>query len=325
MNEFDLISTYLADLAGPEGLGLIDDAANWSPPAGFDAVISSDTLVEGVHFPIGKFDAALAQKLIRVNISDLVAKGADPEGYLLSLTLNEETTQSQIASFCQGLAKDQKNFGFKLWGGDTTRTSGPNVLSITIIGTVPKGKMVRRSGAKPDDIVCVTGHIGCAYLGLKIVLKQYNNEFNESVASYFSMAYHIPNPPFVFRHGIRSLASSSLDISDGLVADAGHLAKASKVSVSIDIGAIPLSRESSKWVAEQEDQIAARLALATGGDDYQALLTVDPANLDEILVISRACDVNLTLIGSVSSGEGVRVQDENGEIIEVKTPGFTHF
>jgi thiamine-monophosphate kinase len=325
MNEFDLIQSYLAGLTGPEGLGLLDDVALWSLPTGVDAVFSADTLVEGVHFPKGKFDSQLAKKLLRTNISDIIAKGADPLGYMLSLTLNERVRETDIEDFCLGLAADQQNYGLQLWGGDTTRTTGPNVLSITIIGTLPKGATVKRSGANVGDIICVTGTIGDSFLGLKTVLSQLDSDFSERHLDVWRRAYHLPNPPFMARHSIRSLASSALDISDGLIADAAHVAKASFKSLVIKLDQIPLSPESSDWAARQNDQVAARIKLATGGDDYQVLLTMTPSNFDDFINNSKAYEGKLTKIGQVEIGEGVRVLDQNGDILAIKSPGYTHF
>ena len=325
MNEFDFIHTYLAGLAGPEGLELRDDVAVWSPPVGKDAVISTDALVEGVHFPTGKFDSQLAQKLIRSNVSDIVAKGADPLGYVLSLTLNEQITQAQLGDFCQGLANDQHKYGLKLWGGDTTRTSGPIVLSVTIIGTVSAGKVVKRSTAQPGDILCVTGTIGEPHLGLKFASNQMDSATSEKHRKDWLQAYHVPNPPYGLRHSIRSCASAALDVSDGLIADAGHLAKASNISLTLNLFDMPISPASTDWVARQDDPTHAMTALATGGDDYQVLLTVNPVKCDELLSISTTCDIKLTKVGSVDKGEGIKVLDKKGRSLAIDKPGYTHF
>lgn len=325
MNEFELIQSYLAGLAGPEGLGLLDDVALWMPPHGMETVISTDTLVEGVHFLNGKFDSELAQKLIRSNVSDIVAKGSDPLGYMLSLTLNKQVREADIANFCEGLALDQQKFGLKLWGGDTTHTPGPNVLSVTIIGTVPSGETVKRSGAQNGDVVCVTGTIGDSHLGLKVTLNQRDILDFASNFDHWRHAYHKPDPPYKLRHGVRFFASAALDISDGLIADAGHLAKASNVSLAIDLDDIPLSRESSDWVNRQKDSTLARIALATGGDDYQVLLTVNPNKYDELVNISKACGVFMTQIGCVKLGKNVRVLDQKGDPLNIKKPGYMHF
>ncbi|NNC37609.1 MAG: thiamine-phosphate kinase [Hyphomonadaceae bacterium] len=325
MNEFEFIQKHLSGLAGPQGLGLLDDAAQWSPPRGLEAIISTDTLVEGVHFPDKKFDAQLAQKLIRVNISDIIAKGADPIGYMLSLSLNEKVSEANIFAFCSGLAIDQQEYGLKLWGGDTTRTPGPNVLTITIFGTTPTGKMVARAGAQPGDLLCVSGYIGEAYLGLKTHLKQMDTGKFEAECAQWLAKYHVPQPAFELRHGIQQLASAALDISDGLVADAEHLAKASNVKLLIDIENIPVSDETRTWLRTQSDQNMAKVQLATGGDDYQILAAVNPNNFDKIRAISKDCGIQFTKIGRIEQGAGVLVLDKNGNEITVDQPGYTHF
>lgn len=326
MNEFGFIAEYLSRLAGPEGLSLKDDAAIWTPPKNLDAVISMDTQVEGVHFPDGKFDASVAEKLIRVNVSDLVAKGADPIGYFLSLTLSPNVDEDALENFCNGLASAQSIYGIKLWGGDTTRTQkskSKNVLTITIIGTIPKGKIVQRAGAKPGDLVCVTGTIGDSHLGLKTVLKQIDADASQSKA--WMQAYHIPNPPYGLRTAIRKYASAAIDISDGLVADAGHIADVSGVGMEIFLTTIPLSTASTRWVLGEKEHLNARLQLATGGDDYQVLMCVPERNLSGLKRQASKFGIGLTVIGKVTNGTSVICRDSQGKEIQVETPGYMHF
>ena len=325
MNEFEFIQSQLTGLAGPEGLDLRDDVALWSPPVGQDVVISTDTIVEGVHFPKGKFDAQLAQKLIRVNVSDVVAKGADPLGYSLSLSLNADVSSEKLKSFCHGLAQDQDEYGLKLWGGDTTRTLGPNVLTITIIGTVPQGKMVSRSGAQAGDILCLLGPIGDAHIGLKVSQKQLCNGLSETEISYLTERYQVPTPPFEMRHVIRRFANAALDVSDGLIADAGHIANASNVRLDIMLDQIPISEAVANWLATQPDELKSRIALATGGDDYTVLMCVALKNAKKLDVEADSLGYKIKKIGLVSSGAGVRALTENGDLIPIENPGYTHF
>ena len=325
MNEFEFIQSQLAGLAGPEGLDLQDDVALWSPPGGQDVVISTDTIVEGVHFPQGKFDAQLAQKLIRVNVSDIVAKGADPLGYSLSLSLNADVSSENLKSFCHGLAQDQNEYGVKLWGGDTTRTSGPNVLMINIIGTVPLGKMVSRSGAQADDILYLLGPIGDAYVGLKVLQKQSCSRLSEAESSYLAESYHVPKPPFEMRHLIRRFANAAIDVSDGLIADAGHIADASNVRLDIMLAQIPTSEAVASWLALQADALKSRIALATGGDDYTVLMSVGAQNADKLEAEANSLGYKINKIGLVSSGKDVRVLTKDGDLIPIENPGYTHF
>ena len=323
MDEFGFIAEYLSRLAGPEGLELKDDAAVWQPPIGFDAVISMDTLVEGVHFPKGKFDAQIAQKLIAVNISDIIAKGADPLGYFLSLSVPKETNSDRLKDFCHGLSIAQKSYGVKLWGGDTTRTSGPITLSVTMIGTVPKGKAVLRSGANNGDLLCVTGTIGDSYLGLKILLKQIDTDITQ--ARYWQNTYHILRPPLALQAAILKYAKAAIDISDGLLADAEHMARASGVGMDIFLSTVPLSTASTAWVLEQPDHQTARLQLATGGDDYQVLMCVAEQNFSRLKKQASRHEINMTAIGKVVAGTNVRCRDSQGREIPVTHPGYKHF
>ena len=319
MDEFEFISKYLTRLCGPEALDLKDDVAVWTPPPNVDAIISMDTIVEGVHFPDGKFDAEIAQKLIRVNISDLVAKGADPVGYFLSLSLSKHVSENNLNTFCDGLARDQQRFGLKLWGGDTTSTSGVNVLGLTIIGTIPHGRAVLRRGAKLGDFICVTGNIGDAYLGLKVVMGEIKS--TETDLNHWINSYHVPNPPFAMRHKIREFASAALDVSDGLIADAGHLSRASKIGIRIELDTIPFSPETRDWAAKQDSKTAAIESLVTGGDDYQVLLSLSEANYNAAI----KAGLTMTKIGMVTHGNGIVCTDANGQIVDVKKTGYTHF
>ncbi|PHR93324.1 MAG: thiamine-phosphate kinase [Robiginitomaculum sp.] len=314
MGEFEFIAEYLAKIAGPEALDLKDDVAIWTPPSGLDVVISMDTLVEGVHFSAGQFDGALAQKLMRVNVSDVIAKGADPVGYFMSLCLPANLSSSTLEDFCTGLERDQNIYGMKLWGGDTTCSDGVCVLSATIIATIPSRKAVRRSGARPGDIMCVSGTIGDAYLGLQIVQGKLDEE------THWLQCYHVPNPPYALRGQIRTYASAALDISDGLIADALHMAKASNVGIEIDLNAVPVSEATRTWLSAQSDEIQARILLVTGGDDYQVLLAIPP---DQYKQAVR--DMPITKIGTVTQGMGVVCHDGQGNEIAVQKPGYTHF
>ncbi len=323
MGEFEFIADYLSQLAGKEALGLKDDAAIWAPKMGQDAVITMDTIVEDVHFPKGKFDAELARKLLRVNISDLTAKGADPIGYFMSLSLPREVREQELAKFCDGLARDQEEYGVKLWGGDTTRTLSACSLSVTMIGTVLKGKAVLRSGAKPGDILCVTGTIGDSYLGLSVLYNQLDDEDYDS--AFWLQSYHIPNPPFKARHIMGKFARAALDVSDGLLADAGHLARASNVGIDIDLERIPLSMQTKAWLKEYPDPLYRRTELACGGDDYQVLMAVPQSDWDDLQKGCDAFGVMCTQIGAIVEGSSVRCFDAKGNELSEDVTGYTHF
>ena len=325
MDEFEFIAEHLAHLAGDEALDLKDDVAIWTPPAGIDAVISMDTLVEGIHFPTGKFDANLAQKLLAVNISDLTAKGADAIGYFLSLSTSRSINAAQLRDFCVGLHAAQNRYSLSLWGGDTTKSDQNTVLTMSIIGGVKHGMAVLRSNANVGDILCVTGFIGDAYLGLKIELKQLSGVLSESQLHNLNEAYHLPCPPYEFRNEIQQFATAALDVSDGLIADAGHLARASDVGLEINLCAIPLSDAARNWLSIQKRKLKALQQLVTGGDDYQTIMSISASDFDTARSLAEDKGVKLTEIGRVIEGKGVVCCDRAGNAVRVEKPGYTHF
>ncbi len=328
MDEFSFIKDCLSPLAGPQGLSLSDDVAIFTPMPGYDLVLSMDTIVEGVHFPVGQFDAALAQKLLRVNISDIVAKGADPIGYLLALSIPQQIDTAQFQAFCRGLQDDQRRYELSLWGGDTTRGGERVNLSATIIGQTPKGTVVRRTGAQPGDLVCVTGTIGDGYLGLLASIN--GSDCDPDDRQFLLHAYQCPNPPFAGRHVIRDNARAAIDVSDGLLADARHIALASDVKILIKLEKIPLSEAGQHWLARQDDVQNAMLKLATGGDDYQTLMTVKPENLAKAVRDFANCGIELHPIGRVEKlTKGVETEllaaSYDGHVVQISQAGYTHF
>ena len=330
MNEFDWIQTFLRPLAGPEGLNLLDDAAIYSPRDNQDLILTQDTLIEGVHFFKGEYGAGTASRLMAVNLSDLAAKGARPIGYLLSIAwpnhLSGSELQNWMAAFSRGLKTEQERFGFSLFGGDTVKTDGPMSISATFIGVVPKGEAVLRSGAKIGDGVWVTGNIGDAYLGLQLA-----QDPSEILASNpkpedlwtWEAAFRHPTPRLLFRKTLRSTATACADISDGLLSEAGHIAKASQKRLTINLHDIPLSSASSWWSKLKEEETAI-VSLATAGDDYELLFTASPEK--DALVKSGAAKLNLRVskIGIVSDGQGVRCLDSNGNCLTIERSGYSH-
>ena len=330
MNEFDWIQTYLRPLAGPEGLNLLDDAAIYSPRDNQDLILTQDTLIEGVHFFKGEYGAGTASRLMAVNLSDLAAKGARPIGYLLSIAwpnhLSGSELQNWMAAFSRGLKTEQERFGFSLFGGDTVKTDGPMSISATFIGVVSKGEAVLRSGAKIGDGVWVTGNIGDAYLGLQLA-----QDPSEILASNpkpedlwtWEAAFRHPTPRLLFRKTLRSTATACADISDGLLSEAGHIAKASQKRLTINLHDIPLSSASSWWSKLKEEETAI-VSLATAGDDYELLFTAPPEK--DALVKSGAAKLNLRVskIGIVSDGQGVGCLDSNGNCLTIERSGYSH-
>ena len=290
--EFELIRRFLAPLATAAGAGgLEDDAALLDTPEGQRLAVTTDTMVEGVHFPPDGPPDLIARRLLRTNLSDLAAMAARPEGYLLNLALPERIDDPWLEGFAAGLAADQELFGLSLFGGDTVGTPGALTLTVTAFGSA--ASPVRRSGARPGDLVFVTGPIGDGYFGLKAVR-------GELVAPRLAERYWLPSPRFGAAEG----ATAAADISDGLVADLGHICRASGVGAAIDLEAVPLSAE----VAVLGPQ--ARLDALVGGDDYELVLT--------------ARKHTGAPIGRIVSGEGVTVLDGAGQPVPLARQGYRH-
>ncbi|MGJ8563684.1 MAG: thiamine-phosphate kinase [Alphaproteobacteria bacterium] len=330
MDEFSFIKACLAPLAGPEGLGLLDDAALMTPRAGYDLVLTKDTMVEGVHFPNGICGADTAGKLLRVNLSDLAAKGATPVGYLLSIAWPESWPNHEFEmnakSFATGLKAVQAQYGFALYGGDTVKTSGPMVVTATLIGEVPAGRMVKRSGANEDDDIWVSGTVGDAYLGLQTILSEQNSiaSIPPDAQAVWTEAYWRPTPRLALTELLRDYATSSVDISDGLIADIGHIAKASGLGIAINIDNVPLSNGAKLWAAEDATRDSL-IKLITGGDDYEIAFTAAPKDRAIITEKGNALGVPLTRIGACISGDSVACFDSLGKSIRIDRPGYSHF
>lgn len=327
MNEFDFIQNHLAPLAGPEGLGLMDDAARLTPPAGHDLVLTKDTLVEGVHFPLSDYGANVAERLLRTNLSDLAAKGASPIGYMLSLAVPPMMDSAMMAAFAKGLSAVQDSFPpLKLFGGDTVRIPGPLVVTAALIGKVPAGKMVLRSGAQPGDDVWVSGYIGQGAMGLKHVLSQKIDPVPSGGAIWtWEEAYLRPEPRLTLGPLLRRVASAAADVSDGLVADAGHIARASGVSVELRLPDIPFTTDTFIWADGQDDRVGAKVDLMTAGDDYEIVFTALAEHRDLIEHAAVELDIPLTRIGKAAQGSGTLVRGYGDEILPIAKKGYRHF
>lgn len=322
--EFDIIARHFAPLSAADGaFNLKDDAARIAAP---EAVITKDLLVEGVHFRAKDDLAKVAKKALRVNLSDLAAKGARPFGYLLGCVWPSNVKEAAIAAFAAGLAEDQEQFRIALFGGDTTRhaaKAAPLMISVTMIGAEGAGGIIPRSGAKSGDDVFVSGTIGDAGLGLAAL----EGAWKPSPAdkAFLVERYQLPGPRVSLGGALGGHASAAIDISDGLVADARHLALASGVSVELVAEKIPLSEATSRWLEKQEDRNAAFATIGAFGDDYEILFTAPPARRRSIAMASQVTKTPIARIGSVSRGEGVRLVSEAGGEIETGAGGFDHF
>ena len=321
MNEFDIIAQIFAPLAtAPGAFGLKDDAAILPVRPGFDLIVTTDQIAEGTDF--FKHDPAgtVGQKALLVNLSDLAAKGARPNAYLLTIALPDGMTMEWLKAFAEGLGAVQSQYGLSLIGGDTSRTEGPLSIGVTAFGFVAEGKMIRRSGAKPGDAVYVTGTIGDSGGGLAIFRRE-KHTLDEAQRDYLVERYRVPKPPAAFGAALTGRASASADISDGLLADVGHIAKASGARVALDAAAIPRSQALRAFWGDDRAAIA---RAATAGDDYQIAFTADPAQESEILAAARETGTQVTRIGRVEAGEGV-VLMLDGQAVAVPEPGYRHF
>lgn len=312
MDEFDLIKSYFAPLATSAGAdALRDDVAEIAP----GLIATKDAIVEGIHFLPGDPIGTVAQKLVRVNVSDIVAKGGRPDAALLALVWPKGRDKAEIAEFARVLGNDLAKWGAHLVGGDTTSTDGPLTLTLTLLGRVGERGPVRRSGAKVGDDVWVTGTIGDGVLGLMAAQGRFG-KLSAEASNLLVSRYRVPEPPkLAFADVVAKVASGSVDLSDGLVADAGHVAEASGVRIVIRAGDVPLSAVAESYVTNGRVTLE---ALLTGGDDYQTLFTAPPSARAEIA--ARA-----TRIGVVEAGSGVSVVDAAGVAMAFESAGWTHF
>ncbi|RKQ71425.1 thiamine-phosphate kinase [Litorimonas taeanensis] len=330
MKEFDWIKSFLAPLVGKEGLNLEDDAALYTPPAGQDLILTKDTLVEGVHFLEGEYGADTAQRLLAVNLSDLAAKGARPVGYLLSTAwpkhLNASSLTDCMRDFAQGLANIQSAYNFKLFGGDTVRIDGPMTISATLLGGVPSGAMVRRSGAELGDIVWASGNIGDAHLGLMVALqnddlKAYMPSSEE--AHYWEESFRFPVPRLSFVDSLRLYANACADISDGVFSEALHIANASNLRIELFLSCVPLSEASQKWCLAGDEE-ERRMRLSSAGDDYELLFTAPSKHSHAIQDAAKAIGLRVTKIGRVTEGSGLNCVGMNGQPVAITKHGYSH-
>jgi len=307
VDEFDWIDRCLRPLAkdAPEALDLLDDAALIPQRPGFDLVVSADAIVEGVHFRPDDPPDLIARKLLRVNLSDLAAKGAEPYAYVMTVAWPQRFGWAERRAFAEGLRVDQTEFGLRLLGGDTTSTPGPLSAGVTIFGWVPAGALVRRAGARAGDVVLVSGTVGDGWLGLSAC----DSDLGLSGADTDALAhrYRLPQPRTGLAKALRRHAHAGADVSDGLIADAGRIARASGLRLDLDLDRLPLSSPAQAWLARQPDPVAARLDLASGGDDYEVVCTTPSEAVDAMIAAARGAGVAMTTIGRVLDGDGVGV------------------
>lgn len=320
LDEFARIARFFAPLAAPGALGLTDDAALIDGPPGAQYVLTTDAIVAGVHFLAADPPFQVAQKLLRVNLSDLAAKGAVPVGYLLTTVLGPEQDEAWLADFAAGLAADQASFGIGLLGGDSTATPGATTLSIAAIGRIAAGRAVLRSGAMAGDLVCVSGSLGDAALGLRAVQGGLA-QLDEAARRFLAERYRLPQPRLALGARLVGEARAMVDVSDGLVADLEHLCAASGVAATIEAARVPLSPAARAAIAD--DSGLATLPLA-GGDDYELLFAL-PAAVAANPAAFADIGVPVTVIGRFEAGQGVRVVGPDGRPLHLPARGYRHF
>lgn len=325
--EFALIARYFAPLARgfPGAYGLLDDAAVIAPAPGCELVVKTDAIIGGIDFPPEEAGDLVARKALRVNLSDLAAKGAIPRAYMLDLMLPHSIDETWIAAFAAGLAQDQAEYGIHLIGGDMSATPGPVTIAVMVFGETSIGKIIRRGGARAGDAVFVTGTIGDAALGLA-VLHGTMQKTDEEHAAFLVNRYRLPRPHSDLGPQLIGTASASVDVSDGLVADLRHVCEVSKLGAVIEASRIPLSDAARAAVTYNPKLLATVL---TGGDDYEILFTAPPEAIQAVVELSRSTGVPITRIGRmVTSSDdecNVSVNDVDGCPLALSSEGWTHF
>ena len=319
-SEFELIATYFKDLTGQQGvaLGIGDDGALVNPSTNTQLVVATDTLVESVHFPADASAEQIATRALCVNLSDMAAMGATPRWFTLALTL-EKTDVQWLSGFSRGLAEVAKEFGVALIGGDTT--SGSLTISLTLLGEVPTGGALQRSGASPGDSIYITGTLGDGAAGLNVLAEGVTeDDVQDRATERLHARFYRPQPQVQVGQKLQGFASACIDISDGLVADLGHICKASGVSANLVSKQLPIHPE----VTQRFPQQALDWALA-GGDDYQLCFTVAESNRDKIDLLILQGELDATMIGQIQPArEGpclVLVDNVGAEF----NRGFDHF
>ncbi|MGE3250125.1 MAG: thiamine-phosphate kinase [Hyphomonadaceae bacterium] len=319
MDELTLIAKHLAPLAThPAARKLEDDLAvlkNRGPLA-----ITTDTIVEGVHFHSGDPIEGVAKKALRVNFSDLIAKGADPLGVFVNLSWPQARKGDEVLGFVRGLKEDLDFYRCALMGGDTTSSPGPLTISVTALGRPHRMRTPSRADAKAGEDLWVTGVIGDGHLGLRAAkgeLDALSQRDRDSLIAH----YRTPTPPFAFALSIARLARASMDVSDGLLIDARRMAEASGVSLRIEAASVPHSAAAQRWL---ETSDAYQLKLLAGGDDYEALFTAPPEKRAAIRRAASRARVAVTKIGSVGEGAGLSLVDSHGATLPIGEFGYAH-
>ncbi|HVZ54372.1 MAG TPA: thiamine-phosphate kinase, partial [Pseudolabrys sp.] len=317
-----LIADFFKPIAThPGALALTDDAAFIAPPPGCDIVLKTDAIIGGVHFFAEDAADTVARKALRVNLSDLAAKGATPLGFLVSLALPKDIGEAWLRDFARGLRADAEAFACPLFGGDTDRTPGPIMISVAMFGSVPTGTMVRRAGAQAGDLVFVTGSIGDAALGL-VLRKGAAWPLSEPQRDHLLSRYLLPRPRNALAEAVRTHASAAMDVSDGLAGDLAKLCRVSQVAAEVEVARVPLSDAAQAAVAADPAMLETAL---TGGDDFEIVCSVPPDKAESFRAAARAAGVPVSEIGRIGTGEGAHFLAADGRALSFERASFSHF
>lgn len=322
-----LIARFFRPLASaPGALALSDDAAFFTVPEGHDTILTTDAIIEGIHVIDGEAPDAIARKALRVNLSDLAAKGAKPAAFLLSLALPENKGEDWLAAFCAGLKDDSEHYQCPLFGGDTDRTKGPLTVTIFALGLLPRGSMVKRSGARPGERIAATGEIGDAALGLMLrrdpaLAARWG--LDEQEREHLLARYRLPQPRVALAGALRDHVSAAIDVSDGFAGDVSKLLRVSGVSGEVMLADVPLSAAARKALCADPalcDRIYA------GGDDYEIVCTIADDKWPEFQAAAQATGIPIHAVGRVAAGTAPpRFLDSEACAVAFRRPAFSHF
>lgn len=331
-SEFDVIKKYFTFSSGRDDVLLAggDDCASVIVPEGKELLITTDTLVSGVHFPEQTSARDIAYKSLMVNLSDLASMGASPSWITLAITL-PEIDEDWLHSFSQQLSSLLSEYNVALIGGDTTR--GPLSITIQAMGLVPSGKKLLRSRALAGDKIYVTGFIGDAAVGLRALLDGDNDEMLSSCVNRLNR----PDARITFAQDLIGLSACAIDISDGLVADVSHIMEQSNCGVIIELGKVPVSPSARYYFAKNIDGKMDRKVdekpgmgidwslLLTGGDDYELCFTVEPGREDEVHSLAEKHGLMVSCIGTVTDDHGIHILDDDNKVVNLDGAGYQHF
>ncbi len=314
--EFDLIQRYFSRPTPTAVLGGGDDCALLQPTSGMQLAVSTDTLVADTHFFADADPEKLGWKCLAVNLSDLAAMGATPRWATLALTV-PDVDADWLAAFADGLYRCADDYGIALVGGDTTR--GPLSIGLTVMGEVPPGQSLRRDGALPGDDVWVSGTLGDAALALAALQGRVN--LNDADLAQLAARLHTPTPRVTLGLALRGVAHSAIDISDGLLADLGHILQRSKVGAVVDYTCLPLGEIVHDFAAHP----AFDGCVLAGGDDYELCFTAPVEAHDAILAIGQQLNLRLSQIGTICAAPGLTLRGAQGEALAISETGYDHF